>query len=459
MPLKSIPDTLWLAEALRLTEEQRGPLEDAEACRQARAGGGDLRRRILERAALLACRDGLDQALRHWRQGARLALLLLAVLALGSGAGLAFAALGDGARPVNLLWALGSLLGLHLATLAGWALGLALGGEAGSALGRLWLGLSDRLLRDRRGAWLGPALAQLLGRAGLQRWALGLLSHGLWLLALLAALAVLLAQLATRRYGFVWETTLLPAESFAALIHGLGALPALLGFPQPDLALLRASGESVVGGEAARQTWAAWLLGVFVVYGLLPRALLALLCLWRWRRGLARLELDLDQPGYSRLRARLLPSSERLGVSDLAPAQLHQPAAGQTDSGARGALLVAVELDDRRAWPPALPAGVRDAGILDDGAQRRRLLEQLSQHPPARLLIACDPRRSPDRGTLALLGELARSASATRIWLLPAPPGEALDSQRLGDWHAALDALHLPWADSAAWHWLEKGHD
>lgn len=459
MPLEPIPEALWLAETLRLTEEQAGPLEDAEACRQARAGGGDLRRRILARAERLARRDGLDLAVAHWRQGVRLALLLLAVLALASGAGLAFAALGDGARPVNLLWALGSLLGLHLLSLVGWALGFVFASEAGSVLGRLWLDLGGRLARDARSARLGPALTLLLGRAGLQRWALGLLSHGLWLLALLAALAVLLALLATRRYGFVWETTLLPAESFAVLIHALGALPALLGFPQPDIELLRASGEAVVGGEVARQTWAAWLLGVFAVYGLLPRALLALLCLWRWRRGLARLDLDLEQPGYSRLRERLLPSSERLGVGDPAPAQLHQPRAGHAESAAGGALLVAVELDPHRPWPPALSPGVEDAGVLDDGASRRALLERLATRPAARLLVACDPRRSPDRGTLGLLSELARSAGEARVWLLPAPPGEALDPARLGDWHAALEQLQLPRADDAPLIWLESGND
>lgn len=459
MPLESIPEALWLAETLRLTEEQAGPLEDAEACRQARAGGGDLRRRILARAERLAGRDGLDLAVAHWRQGARLALLLLAVLALASGAGLALAALGDGVRPVNLLWALGSLLGLHLLSLAAWALGALLGGDAGSALGRLWLDLGGRLARDSRSARLGPALTLLLARAGLQRWALGLLSHGLWLLALLAALAVLLALLASRRYGFVWETTLLPADGFAALIHALGALPALLGFPQPDLELLRASGEAVVGGEAARQTWAAWLLGAFAVYGLLPRALLALLCLWRWRRGLVRLDLDLAQPGYSRLRERLLPSSERLGVGDPAPAQLHQPRAGHAERPAGGALLVAVELDPRRPWPPALPPGVEDAGLLDDGASRRALLERLAMRPAARLLVACDPRRSPDRGTLGLLGELARSVGEARVWLLPAPPDETLDPARLGDWQATLAALQLPCATEASWRWLESGHD
>ncbi len=127
-------DALWLTEAVRLREEQAGPLEDSEAVRQALAQGGSLPRRILTRAHWLGRREGLLDAQRTWRQGSRLALALLLVLALASGAGLAFAALGDGQRPVNVFWALASLLGLHLLTLLGWALGLLAGGEAAGAL-------------------------------------------------------------------------------------------------------------------------------------------------------------------------------------------------------------------------------------------------------------------------------------------------------------------------------------
>lgn len=99
-------DALWLTEAVRLREEQAGPLEDSEALRQALAQGGSLPRRILTRAHWLGRREGLLDAQRTWRQGSRLALALLLVLALASGAGLAFAALGDGQRPVNVFWAL-----------------------------------------------------------------------------------------------------------------------------------------------------------------------------------------------------------------------------------------------------------------------------------------------------------------------------------------------------------------
>lgn len=97
--------------------------------------------------------------------------------------------------------------------------------------------------------------------------------------------------------------------------------------------------------------------------------------------------------------------------------------------------------------------------MLDSRESRQKLLEQLTRFPPARLAIACDPRRSPDRGSLALIAELARSAAATRIWLLQAPPGQALDADRLGDWHHALQQLKLPFADSAPFTWLESGHD
>ncbi|MCS5515357.1 hypothetical protein NWF32_08095 [Pseudomonas qingdaonensis] len=118
-------DKRWLTEAVRLREEHAGALEDQEANRRARQQGGDLAARIEHRALWLAERDGLRAALGRWKAGARLALLALLLLAVLSGAGLAFAGLGDGQRPVNVFWALGSLLGLNLLMLLSWTLGFA----------------------------------------------------------------------------------------------------------------------------------------------------------------------------------------------------------------------------------------------------------------------------------------------------------------------------------------------
>nr|WP_207201648.1 DUF2868 domain-containing protein [Pseudomonas sp. TH41] len=452
-------NNLWLTETIRLREEHAGPLDDLEANRLARSAGGDLPTRIQRRALWLAERDGLTSALTHWLQGARLALLVLAVLALVSGAGLAFAALSDGQTPVNVFWALGSLLGLNLMLLLSWALGLVLAGDHGATLGRLWLWLSEKFARDAKAAQLAPALLLLLQRQKLNRWAIGVLVNSLWLLAMLSALVILLTLMATRRYGFVWETTLLSADTFVTMTQALGALPALLGFNVPTVEMIRASGDAALNIESARQAWATWLVGVLVVYGVLPRLLLALFCRWRWSSGQAALRLDLNLPGYAQLRERLMPTSERLGISDAAPEQLHTVESGVSELQSNGALVVAIELDEQRPWPPALPQNVNNAGILDSRESRHKLLEQLSRFPPARLAIACDPRRSPDRGSLALIAELARNASATRIWLLQAPPGEALDAERLGDWHVALQQLELPFADCAPMNWLETGHD
>ena len=144
---------------------------------------------------------------------------------------------------------------------------------------------------------------------------------------------------------------------------------------------------------------------------------------------------------------------------DAAPAQLHQvqPNAGALNSD--GALLVAIELDDEKPWPPQLPESVVNAGILDSRESRLKLLDQLTRFPPARLLIACDPRRSPDRGSLALIAELARCAGSARVWLMPAPIGQSLNPERVGDWHTALHQLELPWSEQPPLNWLETGDD
>lgn len=443
----------WLTEAIHWRETYAGPLEDSEAVRLARHRGGNVSERMQHRALALAERDGLDRALAHWRQGARLALSVLMVLAVASGAGMALAALGDGTRPVNVFWALGSLLGLNLLMLVLWCLVNVATGQ-GAALGRLWLWASTRLARDAQAAHLAPAFWILLQRNHLARWLLGCTAHSLWLLSTLSALVTLLLMLATRRYGFVWETTLLGSDTFVTLTHALGAFPAALGFSVPASDAIRASGDAALA--SARQPWAAWLLGILVCYGVLPRALLALLCWAFWRRGLARLLAQPTPVANEALRERLMPSSERLGVTDPAPASLFTSTAQPTPQTGTAAVLAAIELDNERPWPPALPAGTRDAGVLDDHASRQALLETLTAHPPARLLLACDPQRSADRGTLALLAELSRCAGATRVWLLPGMDA-APDPQRLADWQTALGRLGLPHGTEAElpMAWLE----
>ena len=453
----------WLAELVRRHEERHGALEDRSALVAARTAAPDFETRVLRRATELGAREGWRAAILRWHGRARLALGGAAVLALVLGFGAAAGVLGDGSRAVNVVWALGGLLGVNLLSLLLWVLATVLqarrarvGPHAGGALGRLWLWLVSAFDRSPAAADLPLALGSLLGQGRVASWGLGAVSHGLWALALLGAALGVVTLLATRLYGFVWETTILPADVFVSLTEVLGRLPAALGFPVPDAATVAASGDAPMLQEGGRRAWAGWLLGALLVYGVLPRVLLAAACAGLWLSALRALRLDLSRAGYARLRPLLLPDSERIGVRDPEHKRsgwLPRPAV--TPEGAGAAALVALELGADLSWPPSVPELVGahpgapnedfvrcDAGRLDSGEQRRAALQRFSAHPPRRLLIAVDPRRTPDRGNLGLIAELVEHALDTRVWALAAAPGpEQPAASRLPQWREGLARL------------------
>jgi len=462
MPPAAAPDALaahWLAETVRIREAHWGPLEDSEAVRQALRQAGSFEDRVLLRARALGEREGLPATLRRWRHAAFATLALLACAAVLAGAGAATAALGDGSRPTNVLWALGTLLGLHLLTLLLWLSSFLLGGSEGSWLGQAWLWMTRRLARGPDAALAPQALTALLARNGSLRWLLGAVSHAWWLVALVAALLTLLVVLSTRRYGFAWETTLLHPETFVRLTHAVGWLPAQLGFPLPDAATVRASDGMQALPPDARTAWSGWLIGALAVYGIAPRLLAWALCAWRARRSLRRLGIDPALPGYANLRERLAPSVERLGI-DAPDDRAYMPRLDRAGGGAGSAAVMAgIELPPDLAWPPfPVAEGVHCPEVLDTREQRKALLDALSQHPPARLLLACDARQTPDRGSLALIVELAALAARTGIWLM----GAGSEPDRTPQWRERLAAAGLAAAPvlteaGDAARWLEHG--
>ena len=445
-------ETRWLAELVRRHEERHGPLEDRSALVAARTEVPEFEARVLRRAAELGAREGWRDAIVRWHGRARLALGVAAVLALVLGFGAAAGVLGDGSRAVNVVWALGGLLGVNLLSLMLWVLATVLQGgrpraglQAGGALGSWWLRLVAVFDRSPAAADLPLALGSLLGRGRAASWGLGAVSHGLWALALLGAAAGVLTLLATRRYGFVWETTILPSGVFVSLTDVLGSLPAVLGFPVPDAATVAASGDAPMLEEGGRRAWAGWLLGALLVYGVLPRAVLTALCAGLWVRKARALRLDLGRAAYARLRPLLLPDSERIGVRDPDSAVIPRPTRHAALAvGAGAPALVALELGADLRWPPSAPTAASaqaaeawrrfaacDAGRLDSGEQRRAALKGFVTTPPRRLLIAVDPRRTPDRGNLGLIAELADHAVETRIWALGVDVVDEISADRV----------------------------
>lgn len=452
----------WLADAVRIREQAEGMQADEALVARLRAGRDSVEARIIARASEIGARWGMDESIRRWVSRERLVAWVLGVVAVLAGFGAALAVLGDGGRPVNVVWALGGLLGLHLLSLTAWvvALGVA-GGRSGGIPGRVWQAISARFAVGGNAEAVGRARLRLHARTGLERWWLGAVTHGFWLLLLLGMLLGLLLGLALRRYGFIWETTILPATVFEGLVTSLGWLPSLLGFPVPDGELVRASGDVALAGEAARRTWSMWLVGCLLAYGLLPRLALWAFCSWKLSIGRRRLRLYPDDPAFAGLAERLAPSSERIGVSDAAPERLERAHVAAPHQAGGAAMVVGIELDSARvSWPPGLPAAVRDGGIVDSREQRARVLAAIEATMPARLLLVCDPRLSPDRGSLALIAAMSAHAGACGVWLAGADVVSG--SERLQHWLDSLAELGLPETvvfrdETTAIGWLSHG--
>lgn len=437
-----------LTEAIRALEAG-GPLEDAQAAREAaRAHDGDAQR-IAHRAAVLAGRLGLADGLARARHLAPWVLLGLALAVTLAGLGLAGAAVDPAERRINVMAALVALLGAHLLSLGVWlAAVLWPGGQeggSGSLLGRLWLSATARLAlgRGAEAAAVAQGALALLRRARLLTWVAGLASHVVWALALLAALGALVFALSFRAYTLGWETTLLDPADFGRIVQALAVAPGWLGFAVPD------------AGRPTDRVLAQWLLGCVLVYGLLPRIALALLCALMWRLRAPRLQPDFALPYYRRLAARLeaLAPATVLDPDTVAPAR---PAAYSHASGALAdvTLLTGFELPPEQAWPPApLPAGVEALAPIDGGqAQRQALLDALSQRRPRRLVLALDAGASPDRGTERLLREVLPLAGECRLWLLGGAPMTA-QAERWQRWIEAIGLRDVAsFTDASALH-------
>ncbi|ETF02877.1 membrane protein [Advenella kashmirensis W13003] len=413
----------WLTEAIRLREDHWGPLDDSAFIRELRSGNDLPEEKIVRRARLIAERENTRQLIDKWTHGARLALLILAVLAVLGGVGTAASVLGATDRHINVLLAIVALLGVHSLTFLFWILSFFLSAKTFSWLGELWLWLSRKIARGPEAALAPQSFVSLLSQNSALKWTLSCVSHGFWVLFFLAALLSMLGLLAAQRYTFGWETTILSPDVFVSLTRTLGVLPGLLGFPMPDADMVRHSTAGATLSENTYAIWSAWLLGVVFVYGLLVRALSLILCLWQLRGALRGLALDINLPSYSRLVTRLVPTSEGLGID--APAGDDITAQRQDNATlpfSSDPVYVGIELPPGPAWPVFSAApDTQDGGILETREQRHALLDKLHAHSVKGLLLVVDAAQTPDRGTLHLISELASLARATHILLWQHP--------------------------------------
>ncbi len=462
---RASPLTRALVTATVQHIEAAGALDDAAELRQAFQTRTTRAAQVQARAWLLGQRLGLPQELARWRLwGGWVGLALAGVIAL---AGLAA---GRGVlapdRSINAVAAFVSLLGLHALTLTVWLLGLlwsALGGHAASggwSLGRLALGTVARWPwgRNPHALDLWQGLVTLLRRERLWPWLTGLLSHSIWTAAFALTLAVLIFGFAFQTYHLNWQTTILSADFFQRFVHVTGALPAALGFAVPDAQAVAQVGQAGAGfapPAAGQREWAWWLIGCVVVYGLVPRALLAALSAWRWRVGVVRLAIvDMGDPAVQRIVQRLDALEPPPVVIDPEqPAPQAGAPAPALEPGAPGTLaVVGFELPPEQAWPvPGLPAGsIAPERIAGSGPERQALLAHLMAARPRSLLLVVHGPSSPDRGSARLLREAL--VACARAAVLPLGGGAG----RWGDWlnSEGFQAVELVQSAKAAIEWI-----
>ncbi|ARU05478.1 hypothetical protein CCO03_12985 [Comamonas serinivorans] len=434
------------------------PLDDHAAVQAAAAAASTPQERVLARAWWLGDALALPQA---WQQLRRLGLgvwlALVAVVVLLAW-GMSAAVMGEGTR-VNLLGALVSLLGMNLVMLLLWLLSVVLPSRSVGGPPVLLGGWVPRAM-----AWgaarLGTSAQRLLagtwatlGQARATPWLTGLVSHSAWALGFALILLVMGTGFAFRAYQPVVETTILSPGAQQALINGLGWLPAQLGVATPTVAAWAASpsGAAQAGG-APLGLWAWWLMACVLVYGLLPRVLLAGLCGAVLRRRLARVRLPEDDAGFQWALARFNRlQGSRVIDADASPAPAAPVASAVAGQG--WALLVheqpgldsqdaalwrAVQAAQRAAGWPSLPAPVWTGDCDGSAESAAACVAAVAGLGRPRLVVAVAGSASPDRSVARLLRSLVPLAAELRLWL-SWPPGLAAPEvaqhiQRWADW-------------------------
>ena len=454
----------WLCEVIHLRESQWGPQDDSKARLLAQNERSPLAK-IIRRANALNQSSGLTTAMTTLSSAGWLAFFVIFCVAVIAGVSSAFATLGNGTHPINIVWALLSLLGLNFLSLVIWCVTLLSPNASGGRLAQLWPWLTRKIARGPDIGLAVQAWWSVWHQARAARWLLSAGTHLIWLILLLAATAATLFALSTRQYDFVWETTVLSSEVFVNGVGRLAVIPQWLGFPVPDPELVRASGSvSQHSADVMRRLWSGWLLGCLMIYGVLPRFLLWLIstCIVLKRR--ANIKPDLTSPYYVAVLNRM--RSTTLHSDDTSPPEsvfIIDPKKSPYPSNTFNTkyLLIAIEPDPQDIWPPeGIGSIVTCVGPIDSRASRHQVLSTMAQTRPKNLVLVCDARHSPDRGTLRLITDLSECANKTLIWLRHSHATHTHTEA----WRSQLrnhTALEVKISDDAAsvMQWFERHHD
>ena len=343
--------------------------------------------------------------------------------------------LSQSTATLNIFWLLGALLGINALSLLLWSLFVATArnsnaGVVATLLHQVMTWLTPSADAKKRNPNRAASRAWYLGQLNVQfhHWYLGRLTHWAWCCFLCGSMLGLLLLFSTRQFDFVWESTLLSADSFIQLSQTLAAPLQWFGFSTPSTTdiLSSGAGDTQFSG-ALRQQWALFILACLALYGLLPRIIAAGLCLALEYRGKRIWQLDFSLPYYRKLQQQYWPSSSAARILDADPA----PASNITHATTvevravpTNAFYVGIELPPKLAWPGLHSDGF--LGQITDRASKVRLSESMSATTDP-IVIVVDSNKAPDRGLRRNLEELYNQCQ--QPWLGLLDNGQASESK------------------------------
>ena len=414
--LSTLTDEWVMVRAVaELTRTQASWYSD-DAIRAVASETSDLDERVRLWARRVADETKLTAEVQAWHRLVNVARALTVIAAWMISLGMYAGGVAIG-RPVHPLLAVGLPL---LSTLIGIVLWVWM------VRPRESVGAADPLLGMGMFAWIADVLATWSARSRpnlklladavwrsisenrAMPWLLSVSNHGLWALAMLLGIVMLLLGYMFMSVSFRVDTTILRASDFDGMMAVLGWGPKWLGVATPA----STTPGVVLEGEAAR-TMALWICGVLTCWGLIPRTLLWFYSRWRLK-GLRR-ELDCipyDQEPFSSLKSRFeawdrqAEAERRSGAGRGEAESVAAKGNGQVASPSRrGEALVLWSL------PPGADSFLPRSGATPlwtlsasgDEKSRSDVLDKVAQSRPAVVQVVCEGEDSPDLAIRRLL--------------------------------------------------------
>ncbi|MGB5445464.1 MAG: DUF2868 domain-containing protein [Psychromonas sp.] len=290
------------------------------------------------------------------------------------------------------------------------------------------------------------------------RYQLSFLSHLLWFSYFAGALLMLLVMLATHQVDFVWQTSILSAQSFQWLTELLAYIPNLIGLPVPDSEQIQHGHIGAVtllsDAENARLAWSSLLISSLFIYGLIPRLILML-----WMKLLLKIktdnyQLNYSSPYYVQLRHILKPHITLIVDPDNRATNNASGVSYQKQSNTLPAIFfpVALELSESQLNEASKhiklvdPARLRLLQHVSDHQSQQQLQSTINSVKEPAIAIYVALQRVPDRGMVRFIKSLTAKTTKTYYLLLvndlKIAPAQMIT--RRDAWYALAAQVHIP---------------